>query len=265
MKIAEAIRLAVGTEVDNLDVIVTVASTPEQVDKNKPKKQAKQQWTQKLGITDTTGHTWAVVTMPSYKPIGKGWQIIIKTAKVDIFTNKKNEDDKRLLVDTYEIPTQTVDEYEASKQKSKSEGVLDPLYEKILAKYEIPATEALWPLVRFNKAENKQITQWLILHRYCEQLAAKANIEFSEPTVVVNDVNEKGKRTAVLFVKAKMYSQEKGKFVEEWTYGEATPENTFLDYVFAIAEKRAKDRLVLKLLGFHGNIYSDVEADWENE
>jgi hypothetical protein len=45
------------------------------------------------------------------------------------------------------------------------------------------------------------------------------------------------------------------------TYGEATPKNNTNAYPYAMAEKRAIDRAVLKLIGIHGFVYSEDEVD----
>jgi hypothetical protein len=43
------------------------------------------------------------------------------------------------------------------------------------------------------------------------------------------------------------------------SYGESSPKNTKNSYPYAMAEKRAYDRCVLKLLGLHGFVYSEDE------
>ena len=45
------------------------------------------------------------------------------------------------------------------------------------------------------------------------------------------------------------------------TYGEASPKNNKNSYPYAMAEKRAIDRAILKLIGVHGFIYSEDEVD----
>ena len=45
------------------------------------------------------------------------------------------------------------------------------------------------------------------------------------------------------------------------TYGEASPKNCKIAFPFAVAEKRAVDRAILKLIGLHGFVYSEEEAD----
>lgn len=242
-------RFTVGDVVENLDVVITTAGAPKQVDETLPKKQSKQEWKQKLGVTDTTGHIWAILSMSSYNPMIKGRGFIIKEAEIDEFTNKGGVQEKLLRIRKYEVPTGDVGEPE----KPKCEGVIDPLVERILAKYDIAATDALWPCTRTHKGVAK--TTWVIYHRYCEQIAAKAGIVFQDPEVTVNEVDTDGKRTVVLLVRGQL------GYVKEWSFGEASPSTTFLPYVFAMAEKRAKDRVILKLAGFHGMVYSDVEME----
>lgn len=254
MPIVTAKRAAVGDMVENLDVVITTAGTPEQVDKKLPKRQSKQEWAQKLGLTDTTGHIWAMLSMDSYSPLIKGSGLIIREAGVDEFTTKDGSQERLLRIKSYEVPANIGEPPEA---KPKAEGIIEPLVEKILEKYGIAATDALWPCTRSHKGVAK--TTWVLCHRYCEQIAAKAGIMFEDPTVVVNEVDDKGKRTVVLLVRGQL------GWVKEWSYGEASPGTTILPYVFAMAEKRAKDRVILKLAGFHGMVYSDVEEDWSSE
>jgi hypothetical protein len=53
----------------------------------------------------------------------------------------------------------------------------------------------------------------------------------------------------------------------EWSIGEALVNVNYrvtgkqAAYVYAMAEKRAKDRVILKLIGLHGMAYSEEEAD----
>ena len=46
-----------------------------------------------------------------------------------------------------------------------------------------------------------------------------------------------------------------------WSFGEATPKNNKNSYPYAMAEKRAKDRITLALAGIHGYVYSEMEAE----
>ena len=93
---------------------------------------------------------------------------------------------------------------------------------------------------------------WVILHKAVELIAAKAGIKFGEPNVIESNAE---KKIAVLSVTGTMGS------ISEWSIGEAAPYNNKNGYPYAMAEKRAKDRVVLKLLGLHGEIYSEDEAD----
>lgn len=256
MLIETARRLAVGAFVENLDVVITTAGQTEQVDKSLPIKQSKQDWIQKLGVTDTTGHIWAILDMSSYNPMIRGHRLIIKAAEIDEFTNKGGGQEKRLRIQKYEVST---DVGEPPSAKPKAEGVIELLVERILEKYDIAATDALWPCTKTDKKAGITKTNWIIYHRYCEQIAAKAGIVFQDPELVVNEVDDKGARTVVLLVKGQL------GHVKEWSYGEASPKTTFLPYIFAIAEKRGKDRVILKLAGFHGMVYSDVEEEWSND
>lgn len=247
MFIEDVKRLAVGEKVKDLEVVVTTAGQVKQVDGK---------WEQKLGLTDTSGHIWGIITMPKNIPCKRTSTLIIKEAAIDEFTTKGGDQQKRLLITKYDIPA-NVGEPPLTKQKF--EGILDPLVERILARYDISPTDALWPCTRTSKKTGITTTNWIIYHRYCEQIAAKAGIVFDDPIVAVNETDDKGKRLVVLLVKGQL------GHVKEWSYGEASPATTVLSYIFAMAEKRAKDRVILKLAGFHGMVYSDVEEDWKND
>lgn len=255
MPITTAKRFTVGDVVENLDVVITTAGAPKQVDETLPKKQKKQEWIQKLGVTDTSGHIWAKLSLPDYRPLIKGRSIKIEEAEIDEFTNKGGTQEKLLIIKRYSEEAGITADEMLAQQKPKFEGVIDPLVERILEKYDIAATDALWSMVRTDKKTGITKTTWNIFHRYCEQIAAKAGIVFQDPEVVVNEVDSEGKRTVVLLVRGSL------GYVKEWSYGEASPQTTFLQYVFAMAEKRAKDRVILKLAGFHGMVYSDVEME----
>ena len=93
---------------------------------------------------------------------------------------------------------------------------------------------------------------WVMYHKSLEKLAAFKKLKFDKPELIHQDLT---KKEVVLLVTGHCDG------VSEWSYGEATPLNNKNAYPFAMAEKRAKDRVVLKLLGFHGDIYSDAELD----
>lgn len=133
-----------------------------------------------------------------------------------------------------------------NKAKQLSNQAID-----ILKKFGIDPREALWDCHG----------QYIIYHRYLEQIALKAGIKFGFPTVL--ETNQEKKSCAILvegwFVKEQKDSS--GPALSVWTVGEAAPYNNKNSYPFAMAEKRAKDRLILKLIGLHGEVYSEDEAD----
>ena len=92
----------------------------------------------------------------------------------------------------------------------------------------------------------------VLLHKALEKIAAKKNIMFDAPQIISCDVASK---EAVICVTGHM------KDATEWSIGEAAPYNNKNSYPFAMAEKRAKDRVILKLVGLHGDVYSEEEAD----
>jgi DNA-binding transcriptional ArsR family regulator len=119
---------------------------------------------------------------------------------------------------------------------------LDKMVREILEKYEIDPREATW---------NCHGT-WVILHRYLERIADKAGITFDKPEFVHTDA--KGKE-AVMLVTGHMDDK------SAWSIGEAMPYNNKNTYPFAMSEKRGKDRVILKLAGLSGHVYSEEEAD----
>lgn len=92
----------------------------------------------------------------------------------------------------------------------------------------------------------------IVLHKALESIATGEGIIFDSPTVV--EANAADKIAVVLVTGRKGDSS-------EWSFGEATPYNNKMGYPYAMAEKRAKDRVILKLLGLHGEVYSESEAD----
>jgi len=93
---------------------------------------------------------------------------------------------------------------------------------------------------------------WAIKHSALERIAAEQGIHFGRPSVIEANTE---KKIAVVCVFATLNER------EEWSFGEAAPNNNRNEYPWAMAEKRAKDRCCLKLLNAHGAIYSEDEAD----
>lgn len=114
----------------------------------------------------------------------------------------------------------------------------------IASKYKLNK-EDFWELKRGSKST------WILTHDACEKIAAQERIEFTLPTVFRDDNDN------VAFVGG----AKKGNKTE-WSTGEASQKNCKAPYPFAMAEKRLKDRLTLKLINaYEYGIYSDVEAD----
>jgi hypothetical protein len=93
---------------------------------------------------------------------------------------------------------------------------------------------------------------WAIKHSALERVAAERKIKFDAPAVIEA---KSGEKIAALCVTGVMGDR------AEWSIGEASPANNKNAYCYAMAEKRAKDRVILKLLNSHGTLYSEDEAD----
>ena len=93
---------------------------------------------------------------------------------------------------------------------------------------------------------------FVLLHKALERVAAHKNITFDPPTVIESDIASK---SVVIVVTGHLGDK------SEWSFGEAATYNNKNAYPFAMAEKRAKDRVILKLVGLHGHVYSEEEAD----
>lgn len=119
---------------------------------------------------------------------------------------------------------------------------LDPRIEEIRARYDL-AQNDFWQI-----PQNKQ---WVCKHAALEVVATKANVIWSPPQIIQADT---ANGIAVMSVAGQM-----GERVE-WATGEASPKNNKNSYPWAMAEKRAKDRVVLKLVGIHGLVYSEDEV-----
>lgn len=97
---------------------------------------------------------------------------------------------------------------------------------------------------------------WVVYHRALERVAARAGISFSKPEIIRSERDE-----AVILVSAQMGER------EDWDIGEALIGSNYrvsgkqAAFVYAMALKRARDRLILKLVGLHGLLYSEEEAD----
>ena len=93
---------------------------------------------------------------------------------------------------------------------------------------------------------------WVMLHCACEKVASQLGITFDAPEILEGGEND---RYAILVT---------GRLGDEsaWSIGEASPKNNKNPYPWAMAEKRAKDRVILKLAKFsEADVYSEIEAD----
>ena len=107
-----------------------------------------------------------------------------------------------------------------------------------------PEDRALWL--------HKQSGKLIIKHYALERIATEKGVKFDPPLVIESDIANKG-----IAVSVTAHLEEK----TEWSIGEAAPYNNVMNYPYAMAEKRAKDRVILKLLDVHGQVYSQEEAD----
>lgn len=94
---------------------------------------------------------------------------------------------------------------------------------------------------------------WVVKHKALERVAAEQGVIFEEPKYLPDSDVKQGFVT--ILVSARIGER------REWSFGEAGPKNNKNSYPVAMAEKRAKDRCILKLLSAHGALYSEAEAD----
>ncbi|MBM1174495.1 trna delta -isopentenylpyrophosphate transferase [Microvirga arabica] len=122
----------------------------------------------------------------------------------------------------------------------------DKKISEVLAKFGEPMAGNVW------RVQGTAV----IYHKTLERIAAQANVVFDEPKIIRAERDE-----AVIQVTGRM-----GERVE-WSIGEALIGVNYrvsgkqAAYVYAMAEKRAKDRVILKLIELHGYVYSEEEAD----
>jgi hypothetical protein len=93
---------------------------------------------------------------------------------------------------------------------------------------------------------------YAIKHKALERIAIQQGITFDRPSVIACDLVNK---SMVICTFGKMGDR------NEWSFGEASPANNKNQYMAAMAEKRSRDRVILKLLAVHGDLFSEEEAD----
>lgn len=119
---------------------------------------------------------------------------------------------------------------------------LDPKLLEIFKRYDMNAEDCLWDCHG----------TWVAYHKAIEEIGAKAGVSFSRPEII----EASGERQVVSLIAFGKLGDR-----EEWSVGECSPKNNKNAYPFAMAEKRAKDRVILKLVGLHGFVYSEEESD----
>jgi hypothetical protein len=93
---------------------------------------------------------------------------------------------------------------------------------------------------------------WAIKHSALERVAGEQSITFDIPQFAEKDGSNK---IVAMLIVGHMGDK------TEWSVGEASPSNNKNSYPYAMAEKRGKDRVILKLLNRPGDVYSEEEAD----
>jgi hypothetical protein len=121
---------------------------------------------------------------------------------------------------------------------------LEPRIEAIRKEYGL-AKDDFWELPQ------KKGT-WIAKHSALEVVSVCAGIWWTDVQIVEAD---SANGIAVMIVKGTLDKR------VEWATGEASPKNNKNAYPWAMAEKRAKDRVILKLVGLHGLVYSEDEAE----
>ena len=122
----------------------------------------------------------------------------------------------------------------------------DKKISEVLAKFGEPMAGNVW------RVQGTAV----VYHKTLERIAAQAKIVFDEPKIIRAERDE-----AVIQVTGRMGDR------IEWSIGEALIGVNYrvsgkqAAYVYAMAEKRAKDRVILKLIELHGYVYSEEEAD----
>lgn len=91
---------------------------------------------------------------------------------------------------------------------------------------------------------------YAVKHKALERVAEKLNITFDEPEFAYASPDH-----VIMRVTGHLDGQ------SAWSVGEASKTTSHNKYYAAMAEKRAKDRVILKLIGASGDAYSEEEAD----
>ncbi len=93
-------------------------------------------------------------------------------------------------------------------------------------------------------------TAWVVKHKALERVAVELGIVWDKPELKVCDITG---GCVVVLISGTLGGR------TEFSFGEASPKNNKNGYPVAMAEKRAKDRVILKLLVCHGDLYSSAD------
>jgi putative intracellular protease/amidase len=115
----------------------------------------------------------------------------------------------------------------------------------ILAKYGEPIAGNIWRVQG----------QAVIYHKALERIAAQAGITFGPPTILRAERDE-----AVVLVTGSLGERTEWSIAEALVHVNYRVSGRQAAYVYAMAEKRAKDRVILKLVGLHGLLSSEYAA-----
>lgn len=121
---------------------------------------------------------------------------------------------------------------------------IDPHTEEILQKFNLDPKECLWDCHG----------TWILLHKWVVLIGQRAGVILDPPKIIETNAE---KKTVVIQVSGQLGKGDDAP--RAWTFGEAAPANNKNAYPFAMAEKRAKDRVILELVGLAGHVYTDQD------
>jgi|TARA_B100001939_G_scaffold348233_1_gene374603 hypothetical protein len=126
---------------------------------------------------------------------------------------------------------------------------------EIMNTYELDPKKDFWI--------HKQTGKHIISFEAIEKMIDYHEIVFEQPE---KNFSTKDNEVALL-ITGRMLDDKLGN-KECWSFGEANSNNCYIDYLWSMAEKRGKARVVMKLLGFYGGnngFYSDVEMEIQGQ
>ena len=121
---------------------------------------------------------------------------------------------------------------------------IDPHTEEILKKFNLDPKECLWDCHG----------TWILLHKWVVVIGQRAGVLLDTPRIIESNAE---KKIVVIQVAGQLGEGDDAPCA--WSFGEASPQNNKNAYPFAMAEKRAKDRVILELVGLAGHVYTDQD------